>query len=113
MPGKSLGIVGQDPSDSKSNQLHVDIFRFCFHSFEVYSIIDSSKMIANSPEVSHFNRLFLKLNWCIHNYLPVLPEPWFRLSLVWRFALVGIYSRMFKYIPMFLGIKLVVPIEDL
>ena len=25
-----LGIVGQDPSGSKSNQLHVDIFRFCF-----------------------------------------------------------------------------------
>ena len=23
-------IVGQDPSDSKTNQLHVDIFRFCF-----------------------------------------------------------------------------------
>ena len=30
-----MGIVGQDPSDSKSNQLHVDIFRACFHSFEV------------------------------------------------------------------------------
>ena len=45
VPGKFLGIVGQDPSeDSSSNQLHVDIFRFCFHSFEVYSI-DSSKMI--------------------------------------------------------------------
>ena len=33
--------VGQDPSDSKSNRLHVDIVRFCFHSFGVYSI-DSS-----------------------------------------------------------------------
>ena len=30
MPGKFLGIVGQDPSDPKSNQLHVDIFQFCF-----------------------------------------------------------------------------------
>jgi hypothetical protein len=32
VPGKFLGIytVGQDPSDSKSNRLHVDIFRFCF-----------------------------------------------------------------------------------
>ena len=30
-------IVGQDPiSDSKSSRLHVDIFRFCFHSLEVY-----------------------------------------------------------------------------
>ena len=28
--GKFLSIVGQDPSDSKSNQLHVDIFRGCF-----------------------------------------------------------------------------------
>ena len=26
VPGKFLGIVGQDHSDSKSNQLHVDIF---------------------------------------------------------------------------------------
>ena len=30
VPGKFLGIGGQDPSDSKSNQLHVDIFQFCF-----------------------------------------------------------------------------------
>ena len=58
--------VGQDPSDSESNRLHVDIFRFCFHSFEVYSI-DSSKMIGNFPEVSNFNRLFLKLNRFICN----------------------------------------------
>ena len=28
--GKFLGIVGQDPSDSKSNQVHIDIFRFFF-----------------------------------------------------------------------------------
>ena len=62
VPGKFLGIVGQEPSDSKSSWLHVDIFRFCFHSFEVYFFIDSSKMIGNFPEVSNFNRLFLKLN---------------------------------------------------
>ena len=83
VPGKFLAIVGQDPSDSKSNRLHVDIFRFCsfqsfevcsnpsdsksnnlhvdifrfcsFHSFEVCSM-DSSQMIGNSPEVSNFNR---------------------------------------------------------
>ncbi len=36
--GKFLGIDGQDPSDSKSNRLHVHIFRFCIHSFEVYFI---------------------------------------------------------------------------
>ena len=60
--GKFWGIVGRDPSDSKSSRLHVDILPFCFHSFDVYSI-DSSKMVGNSPEVSHFNRLFLTLNW--------------------------------------------------
>ena len=30
VPRKFLGIFSQDPSDSKSNQLHVDIFQFCF-----------------------------------------------------------------------------------
>jgi hypothetical protein len=67
VPGKFLGIVGQDPSDSKSIRLHVDIFRFCFHSFEAYSSIDSSKMIGESPEVSNFNWSFLKLNRFICN----------------------------------------------
>ena len=65
VPGKCLGIVNQGPGDSKfnrlhvclfflaqieisiakeskSNQLHVDIFRFCFHLFEVYSILGYS-----------------------------------------------------------------------
>jgi hypothetical protein len=63
MPGKFLGIVGQDPSDSKSNGLHVDIFWFSFYSFEVYS----SRMIGILPGVLNFNRLFLKLNWFICN----------------------------------------------
>ena len=30
VPGKFLGIVGQDPSDSQSNRVHVDILWFCF-----------------------------------------------------------------------------------
>ena len=30
IPKKFLGIVGQDHGDAKSNQLHVDIFWFCF-----------------------------------------------------------------------------------
>ena len=62
-------IVGQDSCDSKSNRLHVDEnFRFCFHSFEeAYSSIYSSKMIGDSPEVSIFNWLFLKLNRLICN----------------------------------------------
>jgi hypothetical protein len=43
VPGKFLDIiVGQDPSDSESNRLHVDIFWFCFHYVEVYFSIDSS-----------------------------------------------------------------------
>ena len=49
MPGKFLGIGGHDPSDFKSNRLHVDILRFRIIS------IDSSKMIGNSPEVSNYN----------------------------------------------------------
>ena len=39
-----LGIIGRGPSDSKSNRLHVDIFRFYFNSFQVYST-DSSKIV--------------------------------------------------------------------
>ena len=59
--------VGQDPSDSKSSRLHVDIFRFwCFHSFKVYSV-NFSKTIGNPTEVSNFNELFLKLNRFICN----------------------------------------------
>ena len=76
VPRKFLGIVGQDPSDSKPNRLHVDIFRFCFHSYEVYSSIDSSTMIVNSLKLSNFNGLFLKLNRFICNQPPVLPEQW-------------------------------------
>ena len=55
-----MGRVGHDASDSKSNRLHVDIFRFCFHSFEVYSI-DSSKMINKFSEVLNFNWVCLEL----------------------------------------------------
>ena len=52
---EDLGIVGPDPSDSKSKWLHVDIIRFFFHPLEA-NCIDSSKMIGNSPEASNFNR---------------------------------------------------------
>ena len=67
MPRKLLGIVSQDPSDSKSNRLHVDILRFCFIHLRYIPSIDSSKMIDNSPKVSNCNRLFLKLNQFICN----------------------------------------------
>ena len=76
VPGKVLGIVGQDPCDSKPNRLHVDIFRCCLHSFEVYSSLDSSRMIRYSPKVPNFNRSFLKLNRCMCNKPPVLPKQW-------------------------------------
>ena len=69
VPMMFLGIVSQDPSDSESNQLHVDIVWFCFHSFEVYPSLDSSKMIGNPPEVSNSNCFFLKLKRSI------LPTP--------------------------------------
>ena len=59
--GKFSDIVGQDPSDSRSNRLHVVIFWFCFHS------LDSSKMISEFPEVFNFNWLFLILNRFICN----------------------------------------------
>ena len=64
-----LYIVGQGPSDSKSNRLHVHIFRCCFDSFEVYSI-DSSKRIGNQNQgepvdvrdcreiTDHFRRIY-------------------------------------------------------
>ena len=72
MPRKCLGIVGEAPSDSKSSRLHVEIFRLCFHSLEVYSI-DSSKKISKFPEVLSFNQLCLELNRLICNQPPVLP----------------------------------------
>ena len=77
MPGKFLSIVGQDPSDSKSNRLHVGIFQFGFHSFEVYST-ESFKKIGNPLEVSNFNRLFLNRSTgsCVNNrrFIPSSPQ---------------------------------------
>ena len=59
----------------KSNWLHVDdILRFSCIKLGVYSSIDSYKVIGNSPAVLNFNRLFFKLNRCICNVLPVLPD---------------------------------------
>ena len=60
-PWKILGIIGQDPTVSKSNWLHVDIFRFFLYYLEAYSI-DSSKMTSKFPKVLNFDQLFLKLN---------------------------------------------------
>lgn len=53
-----LGVVGQKPSVSKTNRLHIccDLLVFIYY-FEVYSI-DSTKMWGNFPEV--FNRFSLR-----------------------------------------------------
>jgi hypothetical protein len=65
-PGRFLGIFGRDSRVSKSHRLHVDVFRFLFIGFEVYSL-NSSKMISVLPEVLNFNRLFLGFIWFICN----------------------------------------------
>ena len=44
VPGEFLGIVSQDPNESKSNLVRLDNFWFFFNSCEVY-FIDSSKVI--------------------------------------------------------------------
>ena len=62
MPGKFLGIVGQDLSDYESNRLHVDIFRLSFIYLRYTESMNSSKMFGNYLAILNFNRLFLKLN---------------------------------------------------
>ena len=64
--GRFLGITGWNPSDYKSNRLHVHILRFSFVKLGVY-YIDSSKMIGNFLVDFNFNWLFLKLNRFICN----------------------------------------------
>ena len=38
-PRRFLGIISRDPSVSKSNWLHIDIFHFFLHQFEAVSQI--------------------------------------------------------------------------
>ena len=64
--GRLLGIIGRDPSLSKSNQLHVHVFGILFMDLR-YNSLDSSKTIDDFPEVLNFNQLFLKLKWFICN----------------------------------------------
>ena len=57
--GKSNHLSNIYLSRTGNNRLHVDIFPFCFHSFEVLYSTDSSKMVGDSPEVlMNFNQLF-------------------------------------------------------
>jgi hypothetical protein len=61
-----MGMIGWNPSVCESNRLHVDILRYSFVEFKVYSI-NSYKMIGKFPAVLNFNQLFLKLNRLICN----------------------------------------------
>ena len=57
-----LSIIGQDPSVSKSNRLHVDdIFSGLLYASEIRSI-DSSKMMGGFPE-----SLELLTGYCLSN----------------------------------------------
>ena len=63
--GVFLGLIGEDPSVSKSIPLHASdsllSIQGIFHT-------DSSKMIGTFPKLVNFNWLFLKLNRFICNY---------------------------------------------
>ena len=59
-----LGIIGPNPSVSKSNQLHVGIFSFFFIDLRHILYIPLTWLVIFF-EVLNFNRLFLKLNWFI------------------------------------------------
>ena len=55
IPGIILATINQDPGESKSNRLHVEIFRFFNLSIQACST-DSSKMMGNFPEVFNFSQ---------------------------------------------------------
>ena len=59
-PKRNLGIIGEDPSASKSVRLHVSDLLIFLYQFEVYSI-DLSNMMGFFSEVLNWKRLFLKL----------------------------------------------------
>ena len=64
--GRFLGIIGQNPSVSKSTKLHVDIFRFVFINLR-YTFSKSSRLTGSFYDILNFNWLFLKLNQFICN----------------------------------------------
>jgi hypothetical protein len=75
-PGKLLGTIGRDPSVSKCNWLHVEIFWLFLYKLEVFEVycFNSSKMMGNFPKVLNFNQLFLKLSgWSVTSgrFLPI------------------------------------------
>jgi hypothetical protein len=60
-----LNMIAPNPCVSKSDQLHVVIFRFFLYEFEVHSTY-SLEIVGYLPQVlNFFSRFFLKLNWFI------------------------------------------------
>lgn len=59
--GEFLGKIGQYPSVSMFNRLHVDFFQIFFIKLRYIPL----KMISNLLKVLNLNDLFLKLNWPI------------------------------------------------
>ena len=64
LEGRFLGIIGQDPSVSKSNRLHVDTLPIFVIDVEVNSL--NSKLIRNPPEVLYFHKLCLSQTQPVH-----------------------------------------------
>ena len=59
-----MGIIGQDPSVSKSIRLRIVIFRAFLYLFEIYST-DASKKTGCYPEVLNFNT-FISQTQLVH-----------------------------------------------
>ena len=82
--GRFWSVVGQDPSVSKSNRLHVGILSVFLYSFEVYSTCSSKTIGDFLPEVLHFNWLFLKLMSSSHQNFPCGSNLWNCWGLCWK-----------------------------
>ena len=76
--GRFLDKIGESPSVSEPNRLHIETFRFVFffHYFFEVDFIGSSKTTGIFlKKVLNFNQFFLKLNQFICNQRSVLPAP--------------------------------------
>jgi len=63
-PGRFLGIIGGDPTVSKTNRLDVAIFRvFIIRNDSLRNI--GVYFVTYSKWIGNLNRLFLKPNWFI------------------------------------------------
>jgi hypothetical protein len=61
-PGRFLGIIGQNPSVSKSYRLHFWSFGFSLLIWRVYSI-DFSKMSSIFPKVLNFDEMIFSVTY--------------------------------------------------